>query len=181
MASAPDEHAVATARLGDTFVKARGSRAHFAAFEERGEEAFAIVRAADRTAEHHAGAVGAGCEINFGGANRFARRQPAKLITARPARRRAQGDEVGGRFAGENLAVARRLKKGERLESAFAAAYGVPGGANATTRRGNEAETGYDWGAGGHWAGRLASMKAASTRTDWKAGRPSSRSLITMP
>src|SRR5207253_2190367 len=99
-----------------------------------------------------------------GGADGFARGEPAESIAARTACGRAQRGEIALRFAGESLTVARGGKKCERFQSGCAGADGVPDRADATTGRGDDAETRDDWGTVGHYETRLAWIKPASTR-----------------
>ena len=104
-------------------MKARRARAHFSVFDERGEESFAVERTADGTAQHDAGARAG----NFG--NLFWRPRWLRARRASPSRSlreprvgAPERGEIVPDFAGEDLAVTRRLKKCQRFQSARAGA-----------------------------------------------------------
>ena len=138
---------------GMAFVKARGSGAHFAAFDECGEKVFAVERAADGAAERDAGAVGECGQIYFGIGKGVARGEPSELVAARTARGRAERGEVLADFADGNLTVARRLKEAQWFQPARAGGDGLPDFFRAAARRGHDAETGDDRSAHGHLGG----------------------------
>ena len=128
----------------------RRKRPHCAVFDQADEKLFAVVRAADGTAEQHAGAVRAALKIYFGIRHGFPGGKPGQLVGARASRRRVEGGQILPDFADRNRAVARGGKETERLESAGVADDGAPDFADANPGGSDSAEAGDNWKTQGH-------------------------------
>ena len=126
-------------------MKAGRPRPHLLRFDERGEKAFRIVRAADRTAEQNPGSISDGFWIQAGGAEGTARGEPGEPVTAGAVKRGAEGCEVSGDFPDRNLAVPRRLKQREWAEAALSGLHEGPDFIHAIAGGGDDAQAGDDW------------------------------------
>src|SRR5690348_8231970 len=83
-------------------------------------------------------------KFDFSAVHCFARRKPCKLIAARTVQWSAEFYEIMRSFAHRDLSVTRRLKKRERLESAFTGDYGAPGFFHVAAGCSHDAEAGDD-------------------------------------